>query len=211
MITRQDHPYEWVSGAARYRDSTTKRFVKGTVVEAWSDDSISATKDIATELSEGANDNPQLWFQSMRSEIKNEYTRQYLTGAGGRNNMTQADWGSVGGMVADQYRYLNDMLAEIEAGNLSDLQIAARARMYINSAKEAFYRSSEGRHKVAEYSEKFWKLGATENHCADCPGFEGLGWVDIDFKYKVGRKVAYPGNGATECLTNCDCKLQFRK
>ena len=76
-----------------------------------------------------------------REEIKKEYIRQYLLGIGGRDQMTAADWGSIGGMLREQYRFLDGFLAEIAAGNLTEAQIMARARMYINSAREAYERA----------------------------------------------------------------------
>lgn len=211
MISRQDSPYIWDASLSRYRDTQTGRIVSVETIRDWSNTSIESTQGIVTEAANIANDNPNAWYNIMRNEIKGEYIRQYLAGAGGRNNMTQSDWGSVGAMIADQYRFLNDFFEEVQTGELAVESIAARSRMYINSAREAFARASQKSHRKAGYSQQKWTLGTTKQHCDNCPDFAGLGWVSIDFKYKVGRKTAYPGNGATQCLTNCDCHLEFRK
>ena len=113
------------------------------------------------------------WEASMREAIKAEYIQQYALGRGGLDNMTRQDWGSVGGMIADQYRYLDGFAGEVAAGNLSEAQIAMRSRMYINSAREAFWRARQ----------------------------RAKGWPKLP---------AYPGDGTTVCLTNCQCGWDAR-
>jgi hypothetical protein len=214
VITRQGSPYVWVPEAARYRDGATGRFVKPEVVRLWAQDSVTAAQDVVGGASNKVGNGvipPESWYDTMRSEIKNQYITQYLTGIGGRNNMTQADWGRIGGMIADQYRYLERFYAEVQTGELSAEEIDRRARMYINSAREALSRSNRESHKIAGYTKKHWVLGPTENHCKNCPAFDALGWVDIDYRYEVDGREAIPGNGATECLTSCQCHEEFRK
>lgn len=65
-------------------------------------------------------------------------------------------------------------------------------------------------HKEAKYKKKAWIMGKRE-HCDNCPALAARGWVDIDYKYMVNGREAVPGNGATHCLTNCGCRLEFRK
>ena len=81
------------------------------------------------------------WERNMREQIKEEVLRQYILGRGGRALMTAVDYGSCGGIIADQYRYLSGFAAEIAAGELSEKQIAARSEMYLHSAREAFERA----------------------------------------------------------------------
>lgn len=82
----------------------------------------------------------------MRKELRTTYTAQYMAGRGGKNVMTQSDWGKVGNMLKGQYAYLNDFAKEIASGKLSQAQIAARAGMYTSSASQAYERG-----KVAAY------------------------------------------------------------
>lgn len=77
---------------------------------------------------------------SMREALRDTYVAEYLAGRGGRNAMTQADWGRLGHMLREQYTYLNDFAADVAAGKLSEAQIAARAASYFNSATQAFER-----------------------------------------------------------------------
>jgi len=144
----------------------------------------------------------------MREAIKDEYTQQYLLGRGGLSQMTQADWGSIGGMVADQYRYLGGFAREVAVGNLSEAQVAARSRMYINSGREAFERA-RGRTED-EADEVAWTLNPAE-HCPDCLDLAALGWQPREpWPFTVAGGMAIPGSGATQCLTNCRCFLDYR-
>lgn len=77
---------------------------------------------------------------SMRDALRDTYAAEYMAGKGGRNAMTQADWGRLGHMLREQYVYLNEFATEVADGKLSQAQIAARANLYFNSATQAFER-----------------------------------------------------------------------
>ena len=62
----------------------------------------------------------RMWQTEMRSQIKQSYIDKYIAGRGGIEQMTQADWGSIGGMTADQYRYLDKFADEVAGGKLSE-------------------------------------------------------------------------------------------
>ena len=124
--------------------------------------------------------NPRDWHEMMREEIKKEYLRQYVLGRGGKGSMTQADWGSVGGMLIEQYhgtkkhKGLDGFYAAVKAGDLSEDQIRARAAMYVNSAREGFER---GQARA--------------------------------FGIPLDKLPMIPGRGDTQCLTNCACSWEF--
>lgn len=115
----------------------------------------------------------QTWSLQMRELIKNTYRAQYELAIGGRENMTQADYGRLGGILAEQYRYLQGFVDDLASGKLSLTQAMYRARMYINSSTQAFERA-----RAAGYG------------------------IDLP---------QYPGDGSTQCLTNCKCEwdIQF--
>ena len=105
--------------------------------------------------------------------IKNTYIDLYSMGAGGRNNLSQRDWGRIGAILKEQWKYLRNMFDLISKGKLSVEQIINRFAMYINSANEAL-----------------WKA-LTRDLGFDLP--------------------AYPGDGSTECLTNCRCEWDIHE
>lgn len=127
----------------RYRDERG-RFVGQAQVQGWADigreASLSGLDALAERLSERAI-SVEEWQTEMRDRIKREALRQYLIGRGGVQQMTSQDYGSLGGVIADQYRYLDGFAREIADGLLSERQIVARSRMYLRSTREAFERA----------------------------------------------------------------------
>lgn len=85
--------------------------------------------------------NVQQWVLEMRQQVKDTFINEYMLGRGGRNNMTQADWGRVGRMLRDQYQYAEGFARDIDAGKVSAGQIRTRARMYVDSGTQAFERA----------------------------------------------------------------------
>ena len=197
-------PYIWLPNLQRYRDTATGRWASSAEVRGWGqtsmDDSADHARGMAGALTERDISLGQ-WERNMRSQIKEEYIRQYLLGRGGRALMTAVDWGSIGGMCADQYRYLSGFATEIAAGELSEKQIAARSAMYLNSAREAFERG-RGRAQP-DVTEIRWNTTAAES-CVDCIAYADQGWQPITDDVFDGN---VPGSGGTRCLTNCRCYL----
>lgn len=135
----------------------------------------------------------QQWTLSMRELIKNVYRAQYELGIGGSQNMTQADYGRLGGILQEQYRYLQNFAQEIADGKLSISQALYRARLYIDSSTQAFERARAAGYGLTLpqypgdgstrclanckceweikqtdfFFECFWRLGYAE-HCPDC-------------------------------------------
>lgn len=201
--------YYWDELVGRYRDEKG-RFVSAETVHNWVNQSIqistNVTQFLASSVYEGTlsvND----WYKMMQQEIKDEYIRQYLSFIGGRNFMTPADWGSVGGMISDQYKYLKGFAQDIATGNLTEAQIQARAAMYINSAREAAERAKAKSAKKADFDEVYWELNPQLENCPDCVEFNSMSWQLVE---KDPYKGAYPGSGDTRCLTACGCQLVYQ-
>ena len=197
--------WAWDPRSFRYRDTGTGRFLPRGEVLGYVDTSIHASSNVSGLLAGYVGDgtlSPADFRSLFREELKGEYIREYLLGIGGRGQMTQADWGSIGGMLADQYRYLDGFIAELEAGNLTPEQIAARVNMYVNSSREAFERAHGRVAGKAGCDEEIWSLGAAE-HCEDCVAYAAKGWQPIG-------TFPEPGEGATICMTNCKCSKSYR-
>jgi len=134
----------WSIAAKRYRDTDTGQFLSRESALDFVSQSIAQSQLVVDQLSSlvaGGQLDPNDWRDLMRQEIKTEYIREYLLGIGGREQMTFADWGSIGGMLKEQYAYLENFMDEIISLNLSEGQITARARMYTESAREGFERA----------------------------------------------------------------------
>lgn len=197
--------YTWDKKTARYRDATGKFVARETVYQSVND-YINGSTDAINQLARmvsGGEINAADWYSLMRSEIKDAYIASYTAGIGGRSQMTQADWGRIGRMVRDQYAYLDRFKNDVQNGNLTEAQIAARSQMYINSARQAYEKSAQLSAKKAGYDEELWVVDPDAEHCDDCVIYAGQGWQPIG-------TFPEPGDGTTECLTNCKCLKQFR-
>lgn len=204
---------EWVydDRSTRYRDLSTGRYVGAEQVREWAGEAMRASSDSMGSLASMVSDGRLTvgdWQGQMRGAIKETYIQQYVSGRGGIEQMTQRDWGSIGGMVREQYRYLDGFAAQVATGELSEGQIGARSRMYIESGREAHERGYERAAQEAGLNEVLWVIDAAAENCNDCLGFAGLSWQRVEDDPYGGAK---PGTGDTECLTNCRCHLEYRR
>ena len=163
----------------RYRDAATGRFVGQGQVNDASGTSVESAQDLA-RVSGAALVNGDVtlgaWQRDFRQQIKDEYIRQYGLGIGGVDQMTAVDRGSIGGMLAEQYRYLDRLVAQTAAGEVSPARLIQRSMMYLNSSREALFRAM-GRARGIE----------------------------------TGEAPAHPGDGSTQCLTNCLCAWVYQR
>jgi len=165
----------WESDLKRYRDTKTGRFVGIKQMNELRPVYLDQQKAMIGNLIEKYHNNGNLKaFESgVKDTLKKSYIDMYTMGKGGRNNMTQADWGSIGGMLHEQYRHLDVLMKQVGAGEISPAQALSRLKMYENSSNEALWRG----------------------YTSDLP-------IDLP---------AYPGDGSTVCLTNCQCEWEIIK
>lgn len=202
--------YKWDERIGRYRDSETGKLVSRGQVFGWVQSSLGASENMAETLANyvangfvSVND----FYKLMQNEIKSEYIRQFLTGIGGQGMMTKSYWGMIGAMIKEQYKYLKGFIKDILTGKLTEAQIANRAKMYLNSAREAFEKAKWRTAQKYGYDEVFWLITPGIENCADCILYFQMGWVRIDDNPYKG---AFPGSGHTICLTACKCQLLYR-
>ena len=141
------------------------------------------------------------WHKTTRQDLKNLYIQNYILGRGGKVQLGPADFGSIGGMLREQYRYLDAFAKELAAGTVTPAQAAMRAEMYARSAKEAHERGKARAWSDAD--EERWKVNPALENCSDCLDFQGQGW-------QPRGTFPMPGAGETRCLTNCGCELEYR-
>jgi hypothetical protein len=133
----------WETTSRRYRDVESGRWLShGTVTglrnafaaeqRTWADVAAAAL---------GRRDwTVRRWELEVRDRLKRVYLGEYLLGRGGKQAMTAADYGRVGAMLRDQYAYLRGFALEVQAGTLSEAQVAARTQLYHANAVQAFER-----------------------------------------------------------------------
>ena len=142
------------------------------------------------------------WQTSMAAMIKEQHIISAIAGKGGRGMMTSADWGRTGGRLRFQYERLDKFAHEITSGYFSEDYVAARAKMYINSTRTAYWDALTQAHKDSEeFTEEKRFLGHAE-HCPDCVYYVDLGWQPLG-------SMPEPGTQSV-CLSNCQCGKIYR-
>lgn len=138
-------PYQYVTSLNRYRDVESGRFVSRQTVLGYVT-RIARAGNAASDALAGLVSNGTIsaadFGQLMRDELKSTFIQQYVLGRGGRDLMQPRDWGAVGNMLREQYQYLNEFVADIESGELTEGQIRARAALYFQSSREAYERGN---------------------------------------------------------------------
>lgn len=175
------------------------------------DDSILIVAGLALLLVAGTL-TVQGWQNKMIRAIKINYVQLAILAGYGRGQMSRADWGTIGGIIRKQYRYLRDFAKEVAAGHLTEGQITMRGRMYINSARSAYWRIRDKREKARGMTEELWTAIGDANTCEACSDAGLMGWQPIG-------TFGQPGSGTvlidppTQCsgLTNCRCTKSYRK
>lgn len=197
-------PYTWDTATNRYRDKKGRFIPQRTVRNLLN---ISLNADEAKNLTgsyKAGDITVDSWRKGMRALIKRSYIQSALLARGGRSQMTAADWGKVGGHVAEQYSHLdqkaNSFFFRIDGTPVG--QAENIAGMYINSARQVFEEMNrENKIELGAVTEK-WMLSSAE-HCSSCLELNGLGRVPLGTLWTV------PGAGETICLTNCKCRIAY--
>ena len=143
------------------------------------------------------------WQEHVAKELRDAYRTNMIAGRGGVKNMTQVDWGRMGGRLKNEYRYLNTFAKEIEMGQLSEKQIKARIEQYARGTRKAYYDGLTAAMRDAEmlYERRYTDPGA--QNCDDCLGYEAQGWQPIGSLPEPGLEC--------QCGSNCRCDKEYAK
>jgi len=114
-------------------------------------------------------------------------------------------------MLARQVGYLDLAISQYLAERISPAELRRRARMYLNSARSAYWTTRDEFEKRRGKVEQRWIAVGDRNTCSPCLDAERLGWVPIG-------TLGVPGSGivtitpTTMCegLTNCRCQIAYR-
>lgn len=136
------------------------------------------------------------WQKAVAGELKQAHIVASILGRGGRDRMTYADWGRVGGRLRSEFRFLDNFAREILGGKLTAAQILARAGAYIDAARQSFFsaKTTSETEDGAEWEQRF--LGASES-CDDCVRYAAMGRQPIGTLPEPGERSI--------CGNNCQC------
>lgn len=138
----------------------------------------------------------------LRGETRDAYRIGYMTGRGGRQQMTRDNWLEVGRHIHQQNQYIDKFCRQLQAGQAgSPAQIQARARLY---AQQPYSMASAGRRagkQAAGFGREKRVAILDKNTCGECARLAGLGWQPLG-------SLPLPGEG-TPCASNCRCSLVY--
>ena len=170
---------------------------------------MGALEILASQLKSELITLPQ-WEAGVRDWIKQEYSTAMILQMGGRENVTQADWGYVGSAVKKQYGYLGNFASDIASEPekwMTGNRLDGRLKLYNQSGYTALEDFKERAMRLAGWTEERNRLGEAD-HCSGegntlgCLEVTGLGWRKIGELPKVGERL---------CRTNCKCSMEYRK
>jgi len=199
--------YYFDDRVGRYRSKKTGRFVsENRVINATQDYIDIVVDDDVNYITDRFIDGKltlQQWQQRMKESLYESWKNSMTAGRGGKEQLTQSDYGRFGGYMASQYRHLANFAWEIEQGKLTEAQIRARARLYGRSARTALWNGVQAAKEAAGMNEERRVLAPECKHCPDCQYYASLGWVVIG--------LLPPPGAQCQCGPNCKCKKEYRR
>jgi hypothetical protein len=193
--------FRWVKSLGRYINEKGRMVAERSIKalgERFTRDYISPRLGTITDKFLSGKIDLAVWQERMAKDLKDGYLTQYMIGRGGRQAMTYADYGRIGGHLRFEYRHLDGFAQEIAEGKLSAAQIRMRVQMYADGVRTAFYEGARAGKVDAGYTHEKRVLGPAE-HCPDCVSYAAMGIQPIGF-------FPPPGIGSV-CAHHCQCEL----
>lgn len=187
----------------RYRDASTGRFVPERTVNAWiADFGRAAGSEMSAHTSRLVTGTLSLaeWESGMRAMVKDAHLAAAMAAHGGRQRMSQSDYGYVGSQVKEQYERLNAWARELGSGAAPlDGRAEARAALYGKAAHSTGAKMlARDRQRSGARRERN-VLGDAE-HCSGCLAATGRGWVPLG---------TLPPVGSRDCRANDRCRIEY--
>jgi hypothetical protein len=210
LIYRQDavlRQPDWTfdSTIGRYRDRSTGRFLSKREALALTERGIlAAGRELQqiTDLMLSGGIPLGDWQRRFAQLLKELHLGQYILGRGGAANVYPADFLAVARVLKEEYRYLDTFAREISLGKLSEAQLRARARLYLNKTTSSYWLGNATAQERASHPREMRRLLAPVEHCPDCLVYASAGWVPVG-------TLPMPGVNC-QCGANCRCSVEYR-
>ena len=197
--------YSFDRSSQRFRDLESGRFVTERAVR----DSVDRVADLASrrmgELTarfRTGEITAVAWQTETMQTIKFSQIASALAAYGGRDQMTQARWGTVGQIIRTEYAYLRRFTSDmLEGRQRLNGRADARARLYGQSVRTTY--EAIRRRESAESGMRYERnVLHPADHCDQCRAQTALGSVPIGTLVPVGRRT---------CRSQCHCTLAFSR
>jgi hypothetical protein len=199
------HNYQWDANAKRYRDERTGTFASQRTVTMLLNRQITVAqkemRSLGGQLQDGKIDLTE-WRDATREQLKILHATQAAKAVGSFDQMSQVEWGRVGGKLKFQYARLENLAVQIDDGTQPlDGRFAQRVAMYAQSGYATFAETERSSAADRGMTEERRVLGNAE-HCDDCVEYAAQGWQPLGTLPRIGDSV---------CLVNCRCHFEFRR
>jgi hypothetical protein len=185
-------------------DRVTGRFVKELTVRADLDSYITnkgARFDALANQLRNREISLADWQLQMRNEIRASHNAAAMVAKGGRDQMTNADWGRAGQRIRFQYGKLDDWAADIASGKAPlDGRLNWRAKLYGQASRGTYEQQRRAMAADKGNDEEMRVLHSAES-CKGCLQYANY-WAPIG---------TLPMIGSQDCATNCLCTFLYRK
>lgn len=196
--------YTYDPVSSRYR-ATSGRYVSPeqlhSAVVKMADASSQRLAALATRLQSGSLSLAD--FQAgLMAEVKTTHLAAAMAAHGGRNMMSQADYGYAGSQIKAQYQYARAWVQDIASGAAPlDGRLVARAKLYGRASVGTFdaVQARDARNSGALMEER--NVLHSGDPCQECPSLSAQGWVSLGTLPRVGQRV---------CKANCKCSIERR-
>lgn len=177
------------------------------LIDAVSDDEIDEILDLLGD--EPTEEDVRKWKRRFWALLKWLYISLALIAAAGA--LTVGDWEAIQVLLLAQLYFLDRFAQEVATGTISKAEAGRRMRMYVNSARSAFWTVLDREMIDAGYTEERWIPVGDANTCTPCHDAGSMGW-------RLIGTFAEPGTGyvlrnpTTECqgLSLCRCQKAYR-
>ena len=118
----------------------------------------------------------------------------------------------IGRLLGIQYGYLSRFAMELSTGAVAGGSILRRMKMYVNSARQAFWAVWDDRMRAGGYTQERWLAIGDKNTCSACDHAEMRGWVPIGTFGQPGSGIVevQPTTTLCEGLTLCRCRKEYK-
>jgi HPt (histidine-containing phosphotransfer) domain-containing protein len=197
-----------VSNATSGASDAAAEAVEDRQVRAALDEAIDSAQDDVRALTQQLVDGDislARWQQSMAQAVKDAHLNAGALTKGGFDNLSQADFGQIGGRIRDELEYLRGFAQDIENGaQRLDGTALRRSEMYMGKARKTHHKLHRKEMQKIGYNQERNVLGVAE-HCEECVALtnrgDADGWVPNGTLTPIGDRI---------CLSNCKCTIEYR-
>jgi hypothetical protein len=141
------------------------------------------------------------WQRAMEQNIARVHLANAAAAKGGWHALGQSDYGRIGSLVKQEYKYLREFAVQIENGLPLDGRFTARVEQYSQAGRHTFYVFKDLEAERLGLDEER-SVRHAQDSCEDCLYWAAKGWVP---------RGSSPHPGARRCRRKCKCDKIFRK